>query len=143
MSGAPALAPPRRAGARRALAFAFVFLCGSVFGAGAALFALRRTALRVVGNPELRVERASRWLGRRLSLDAAQQARVRVILEGQASELDQLRLEVWPRVLARLDRTEGEIARELSPAQQARWRALAAELRGKWLPPPASEKSRS
>lgn len=116
------------------------FLAGALGGAAAAVAVVRRTVRHAVANPQYRTERATRMLTRRLDLDAAQQERVRAILESQASDLGRLRREVWPRVLERLDSTEREISETLTPSQRETFRGLVARLRKNWIdahPPPA------
>lgn len=138
---APAVAipvPPPRRRWKTMLLFAAVFVAGLVCGGAAAAVAVLHAIHNGLRHPELRVERAVRGLSRRLDLDHAQQARVREILRDQNRELQGLRREVWPRVQTRLDRTEDEIGRELTPDQRRKWERLAAGLRRSWFPPGAT-----
>ncbi|HBL18109.1 MAG: hypothetical protein A2X36_15440 [Elusimicrobia bacterium GWA2_69_24] len=133
---APLPTPPRGRFSRPLAALA-LFLSGLVCGAGGAALALRRAAQRAVSHPEVRAQRATQWLGKKLDLDAAQREKVGAILQRQAADLEVLRAGVWPRVLERLETTEREIAGTLRPDQRAAWTKLAAGLKRKWLPPPA------
>ncbi|MBI5244758.1 MAG: hypothetical protein HY922_13900 [Elusimicrobia bacterium] len=129
------LPSPRRRRWMGLLLLGAAFLSGMICGGGLAVVAVHRAARQAVRHPELRSRQAARWMARRLSLDGAQQERVRAILERQAAELKKLRLEVWPRVLERLETTEREIEGELSAPQRQKWRKTAERLRGNWLPP--------
>jgi hypothetical protein len=110
-----------------------VFASGALMGASAAVVVVQRTAHKAFQNPEVRTQKATRWLTRRLSLDAGQQERVRAIMESQSADLQALRREVWPRVLTRLDETESQVDAALTPKQSKRWKKMAARLRRNWL----------
>lgn len=129
------LPPPRHGAASRLLAALALFLSGLVFGAGGAALVIRHAAQRAVRNPEVRPERAMRWLGRRLDLDEAQRKKVRAIFQRQAAEMEGLRLGVWPRLLERLKATEREIDETLRPDQREKWRKIVERLERNWLPP--------
>ncbi|MBI4375059.1 MAG: hypothetical protein HY549_01290 [Elusimicrobia bacterium] len=126
----PVSRPPRH---WRILLFVAIFLSGAICGAGLSAFIIHRAVRQAVARPELRVQRATRFLTRRLKLDNSQQEQTRAVLERQALEFNKLRLEVWPRVLQRLDLSEREIAALLSPAQRQKWEKMARRLRQKWL----------
>jgi len=130
--------PPPPARKRRWVSivlFALVFLCGAICGAGLTTIVVVRGAREAIRHPERRPERGAQWLARKLDLTRQQQEQVRKILQEQNADFVQLRREVWPRVTSRLETTEAEIAKVLSPEQQEKWRRLAQTLRERWLPP--------
>lgn len=131
-SGATPLPPPPRRRGTAAL-FAFAFASGTLFGAGVTAVAIQRTVRRAVRQPDFRVEKATRFLTRKLDLDHGQRERVREVLTAQVADMGKLRHEVWPRVLERLDRTEREIGEALSARQRERWEKMASGLKRRWL----------
>lgn len=131
----PPLPPPqRRRWWLRVLFVAVIFFCGMVCGSGVTAVVLGQVMRDLVRNPGVRVERSTTFLTRRLDLTPEQRQRVHGILQKQATEMQSLRSEVWPRVLQRLQTSETEIAAVLTPAQQGKWKALAKKLREEWLP---------
>ena len=130
------LPPPRRRWWVKALLVAVVFLCGMVCGGGIAAVALGHIMRDLVRHPGMRVDRSTTFLTRQLDLTPEQRQQVRVILLKQSGDMQQLRAEVWPRVLERLDKSESEIAAVLTPEQKEKWKTLAGRLREDWLPPP-------
>ncbi len=129
------LPPPRRPRWKNLLLLGVVFLSGTICGAGLAAVVIHRAVQQVVLHPEIRAERATQWITRRLHLDASQQQRVRAILGQHTATIGKLRQEIWPRVLKRFETTEREINDVLSPSQQQTWRKMTERLRKNWLPP--------
>lgn len=112
-----------------------IFLSGMICGAGLSVIVIHRAVRKAVRHPEARGERAAKWLSRQLKLDAGQRERVRELVDEQTAELEGIRAEVWPRVLARLRTTETEIESELDDEQKKKWRKIVAKLHENWLPP--------
>ena len=141
---ASAVPPPRR---KRqwliALLFVAVFLCGIICGAGVTAIAAVRIVRHAILHPEGHPERGARWLKSRLNLTEQQFEQVRKILTEQNAEFAGIRGEVRPRILERLKKTDEEVAKILTPEQQAKWRSLVRRLRERWLlnlpEPPASK----
>ena len=127
-------APPRRRRWVTALLAAAIFIGGMICGAGLTAVAIHRAAREAIRHPEVRAVRASKFLARRLSLTAEQQAQVLLIVERQQADLAALRGRIWPEVVTRLRKTEDEIAAVLTPKQQEEWRKTAAKLRENWMP---------
>jgi Spy/CpxP family protein refolding chaperone len=123
--------PPRRK--RRwliPLLLVAVFLCGIVCGAGITAVAIARGVRYAVRHPEVHTDRQTKYLARRLNLNAEQRDQVHKILTEQSHE-------IRPFIVARLEETEAEIEKILTPEQQTRFRAMVR----RWLPdlpePPA------
>jgi Spy/CpxP family protein refolding chaperone len=117
-----------------ALAAAGIFACGMVCGAGLTLLVVVHSVRQAVQHPERRPPQGANWLAHKLDLTPPQREQVLRILEEQNADLIALRRENWPRVNARLEKTEAEIAKVLRPEQQEKWHRLAAQLRARWLP---------
>ena len=132
--------PPRRRWWVKALLVLVIFVCGMVCGGGITAIALGLVMRDLVRHPEVRVERSTTFLTRRLDLTPEQRQQVHAILQKQAGDMQALRGEVWPRVMQRLQTSETEIAAVLTPAQQEKWKALAKKLREEWLPAAPNEK---
>ncbi|MGD1001167.1 MAG: hypothetical protein ABSA67_10775 [Candidatus Brocadiia bacterium] len=131
---ASAVPPPRR---KRqwltALLLVAVFLCGIVCGAGATAIAAVRIVRHAILHPEGHPERGARWLKSRLNLTDDQFEQVRKILTEQNADFALIRSEVRPRILERLKKTNEEVAKILTPEQEAKWRTLVRRLRERWL----------
>ncbi|MBI4529094.1 MAG: hypothetical protein HY695_35300 [Deltaproteobacteria bacterium] len=126
--------PPRPRRWRWFLLLGVVFLSGTICGAGVAAVVIHRAVQQAVHRPDIRAQRATQWITKRLHLDAAQQERVRVILERHTAALGKIRQEIWPRVIKRFETTEGEINELLSPSQRETWHKMTGRLRKNWLP---------
>lgn len=133
--GADEPASPRKARRwgclRTGILLLLVFCSGLVCGAGLTLRAIREH----VQHPERRVERATRWMERRLDLSDEQSSKVRGILERQRRDLGALRDEVRPRVVERIEQTNEEIEEVLTAEQREEWREFVHRFRERWLPP--------
>ena len=127
-----ALPPPRR---RRGCLTSFLVLCvfafGLVCGSGLTLLAVVRRVRIEAARPELRADRAAKFLSRRLDLDAQQAGQVRAVLREQQQDL---RREVGPVLRQRLRQTDQEITAVLTPEQQVKWREMVERIKGRWLP---------
>ena len=131
---ASAVPPPRREGRWLiVLLFVVVFLCGIICGAGVTAFAALRIVRQAILHPEGHPDRGARWLKSRLNLTDPQFEEVRKILTEQNVALGRIRSEVRPRIVERLETTNEEIAKVLTPAQQVKWRNLVQRLRERWL----------
>jgi uncharacterized membrane protein len=106
-----------------ALLLVAVFLCGIICGAGVTVFGIMHGVRDAARHPELQPDRQTKWLTARLKLDAGQREQVRTILTEQSHELR-------PLIVARLEKTEAEIEKILTPGQQAKLRAMVR----RWLP---------
>jgi Spy/CpxP family protein refolding chaperone len=127
--------PPRRR--RRwlsVLLLVAVFLGGAICGAGVTAFAAVRVVRHAILHPEGHPEHGAHWLKRRLDLTDSQFEQVRKVLTEQGVEFARIRDEVRPRILERVEKTDGEIAKILTPEQQTKWRSLIHRFRERWLP---------
>jgi hypothetical protein len=121
---ASAVPPPRRK--RRwltVLLLVVVFLCGILCGAGITAVGIARGVRYAIRHPELQPDRQTKWLTARLKLNAEQRDQVHKILTGQNRE-------IRPLIIARLEETEAEIEKILTPEQQTRFRAMVR----RWFP---------
>ncbi len=74
----------------------------------------------------------------RLDLSAEQTEEVRRILEQRLAALQEIRLELRPRVEVQAAELEKQVAAVLTAAQKEKWQQYYAELHERWFPEPAS-----
>ena len=111
-----------------------VFLAGMLCGGGLAVLHVMHRIREGMHDPARRTEHVVERMSRQLDLTPEQQARIRSILQAQDKELANIRKESWPKVVARMERTEQEIGELLKPDQRERWRAMIDDLRRHCLP---------
>ena len=125
---ASAVPPPRRK--RRwltVLLVVAVFLCGIICGAGITAIGIMHGVRHVMHHPELQPARQTKWLAARLKLNAEQREQVCKILTEQ-------NVEARRRLAARLEETEAEIEKILTPEQQTELRGIVQRFRERWMP---------
>lgn len=108
-----------------------IFGAGVVTGVVGTRIAVRRFVQHAITQPDLVREKIERDLTRRLQLDAAQQVKVREILNASHSRIRELRREFQPQFAGVMREASTEISALLTPEQRerfARFRAEHAEL---------------
>jgi Spy/CpxP family protein refolding chaperone len=116
-----ALPMPRRRWLRTVLLGIVILLCGIVIG-GALTLRFRWPRLLLAREPWERMpEHIAERMRAELGLTEEQEAQIEVILARHHGAMDSIRLEVQPRVEARIDSMRREINALLTPQQAAQW----------------------
>jgi hypothetical protein len=110
------------------------FLAGALCGGSLVARHVLSKIQKGIDYPESRVEQTVMHMSRSLGLTQEQEEKIRTILNSQDKELISLRQQIWPKVTARLELTEKEIAAILNPEQAEKWKNTVAGDRRQWGP---------
>lgn len=111
-----------------------IFVSGAVAGAAATIVTLRHRAQTAIRHPEQAPAKLARSIGKRLRLDASQEAAVRAVLARHQPALAGLRRGASPQAGAELEELRRDVAAVLTPQQAARWNRWFEQRRERWLP---------
>ena len=119
---------------RSILLAAVIFVSGAVVGAAVTIAVVRHRAQTALRHPEQVPAQLAARIGKRLRLDAGQEAAVSRVLAEHQTALAGLRRRDTPQVAAELDQVRREVAAVLTPEQAARWNRWFEQRRERWLP---------
>jgi len=110
-----------------------ILVSGMILGSGFTVMVLWRHATHKAAHPEEAPDRITRHLRRRLKLTSEQTKAIHAIVKRHADVLDEIRLEVEPRVYEELHAAKIEIEQVLTPRQAKRWNRTVEIMRKRWF----------
>ena len=126
--------PPKKRRVPAILPLLGIFLAGMLCGAGLGAQYVMHRLRDGVRNPEHRIDHMLRGMSKMLELTPEQEKRARAILDAQEKDLMAIRKAGWPKVTARLERTDREIGDLLDAGQLKKWRELSEGMHRHWMP---------
>lgn len=114
-----------------------VFVCGMVVGSGVTVIVAVKHIRESIAHPELRADRWTQRITRRLHLDESQAERVRPVIAASVARFEAIHHDIYPRIEKELDRMEQDVAAALPADKAAAWREHFNTLRREWITRPA------
>ena len=137
-AGSPRTAPGR--GRVSLLLVIVIFVSGGLVGAGLAVIFQPQKALRVRKSPGEIRDRLTRKIAEGIGLSDQQSEQVRQIVDERMKDLQELRLELQPRMKRQAGVLHKKVAALLDDQQRPKWDKLYAELHQKWFNRPGWDK---
>ncbi len=124
-----------RNGWRMKLFFSLIILlCGMVIGVVATLGFIRYTFNNFQFKPEIATQRVMARFNSKYDLTKQQQEKIEMIVREHFNQLEQIGMEVHPRIRSQMDQFGEKIAKELNDEQRADWLKRFQFLRENFLP---------
>lgn len=113
-----------------------VFVCGTVVGSGVTVMVAVKHIRESIAHPELRADRWTSRIARRLRLDDSQTQRVRPVIAASVARFEAIHRDIHPRIEVELDRLEQDVAAALPADKTAAWQEHFSTLRREWIAKP-------
>ena len=120
----------------RLLIMCLIFLSGLIVGAVSARIVTRSQMIAMLKNPEKVPDRILPRLKSSLNLTEQQYEAISIVVREHHREMEKLRAQSYPGLLAEFQDMKNELEQHLSPEQQKTWKSLALMVEDNYLPSP-------